>query len=124
MSALGKIVLKPRGDYSASATYLQLDWVRYNGGVWVCKQECSGITPVEGNYWSLMIELDSIIDDSQTSGVTTWSSEKIDELLDDKADTNDVYTKTETDDLLDDKADADSIPTFTYSNGVLNITTQ
>ena len=105
MSALGKIVLKPRGDYSASAIYLQLDWVRYNGGVWVCKQECSGITPVEGNYWSLMIELDSIIDDTQASGVTTWSSEKIDEAL-------------------DDKADADSIPTFTYSNGVLNITTQ
>ena len=33
---IGRILLMPKGDYSGSAVYNALDWVRYSGSAWVC----------------------------------------------------------------------------------------
>ena len=57
MEAIGKIVLIPKGNYDASATYNHLDWVRYQGKAWVCKQDnITNVTPVEGTTWTLLAE--------------------------------------------------------------------
>lgn len=53
MENAGRILLMPKGDYSASTTYAMLDIVNYSGASWVCKQACTGQTPSDSNtaYW-------------------------------------------------------------------------
>ena len=52
----GKVALTPRGEYSSTATYEELDVVRYEGSSYVVNKPCSGITPVEGEYYTLLAE--------------------------------------------------------------------
>ena len=54
-ASAGKVLLTPKGDFSTSATYSILDWVRYNGGVYVAKQTTTGNLPTDTTYWSLML---------------------------------------------------------------------
>lgn len=57
MESIGKVVLMPKGTYSAGTTYSHLDWVRYNGKSWVCKQDnVIGVTPSEGATWTVLAE--------------------------------------------------------------------
>ena len=57
METIGKVVLIAKGTYSSSATYNHLDWVRYNGKSWVCKQDnVTNVTPVEGNTWTVIAQ--------------------------------------------------------------------
>lgn len=56
MAVLGKILLIPKGDYSPTEQYVILDYVRYNKATWVCKQTCTGVEPVDGDYWQLLAE--------------------------------------------------------------------
>ena len=49
-----------------------------------------------------------------------YSKTETDNLLDTKADADNVYTKTETDNLLDTKADADNVYTKTETDALLN----
>jgi len=53
MENAGRILLMPKGDYSASTTYAMLDIVNHSGASWVCKQACTGQTPSDSNtaYW-------------------------------------------------------------------------
>ena len=53
MESAGRILLMPKGDYSASATYEMLDMVNHSGASWVCKKPCTGQTPSDSNttYW-------------------------------------------------------------------------
>ena len=53
---IGKVALTPRGEYSSTATYEELDVVRYEGSSYVVNKPCSGITPVEGEYYTLLAE--------------------------------------------------------------------
>ena len=53
---IGKVALTPRREYSSTATYEELDVVRYEGSSYVVNKPCSGITPVEGEYYTLMAE--------------------------------------------------------------------
>lgn len=55
MADLGKILILPKDSYSASTTYEQLDIVRYSNKSWMCKKTCKGVTPVEGEYWMLIV---------------------------------------------------------------------
>ena len=57
MATAGRILIIPRGEYSAEATYDMLDMVSYGGKGWVCKQTCTGIAPVEGDYWTVCIDV-------------------------------------------------------------------
>ena len=57
MESIGKIVMIPKGNYSASVTYKRLDLVRYQGKAWVCKQDdVIGVTPVEGTTWTMVVQ--------------------------------------------------------------------
>ena len=53
---IGKVALTPKGEYSSTAMYEELDVVRYEGSSYVVNKPCSGITPVEGEYYTLMAE--------------------------------------------------------------------
>ena len=55
--AIGKILLIARGNYEATDTYNVLDWVRYNGRAWVCKNNgIIGVAPSESEYWALLAQ--------------------------------------------------------------------
>lgn len=67
--AIGKILLMPKGDYSGSATYNMLDWVRYDSKAWVCKLDNTvGVVPSEGANWTLLAA------DGTVSGSVAWSA--------------------------------------------------
>ena len=53
MQEAGRILLMPKGDYSASATHEMLDLVNHNDASWVCKKECTGQEPSDSNteFW-------------------------------------------------------------------------
>ena len=55
-ASAGKVLLTPKGDFSISATYSILDWVRYNGAVYVTKQTTTGNLPTDTTYWEKMID--------------------------------------------------------------------
>ena len=48
---LGRIVPKNKGQYDATVTYEELDNVTYNDILFACKKTCTGITPVDGEFW-------------------------------------------------------------------------
>lgn len=61
----GPVGLKPKGDYSSTATYTLLDCVKYNHDSWVCKAmndqgeaiEITGQTPADGSqYWQSLTD--------------------------------------------------------------------
>ena len=57
METVGKVVLIAKGTYNSSTTYNHLDWVRYAGKSWVCKQDnVRNVTPVEGDTWTVLAE--------------------------------------------------------------------
>lgn len=64
---IGRILLMPKGDYSASAVYNALDWVRHAGGAWVCTTDnTTNVTPaLNVPEWQLM---------AQDGTVGGWSS--------------------------------------------------
>ncbi len=53
MQDAGRILLMPKGYYSADATYEMLDLVNHGGESWVCKKECTGQEPSDSNteFW-------------------------------------------------------------------------
>lgn len=55
---VGRILLIPKGDYSASAVYNTLDWVRFSGAAWVCKVDgTTNVTPTtSAPEWQLLAE--------------------------------------------------------------------
>lgn len=55
-ASAGRVLLMPKGTYSASVTYVGLDMVRYNNALWVCKKQCTGVTPADGEFWQLGTE--------------------------------------------------------------------
>lgn len=59
---IGRILLIPKGDYSALVNYNNLDWVRHGGAAWVCKVDGTiGIAPpnppaTSNANWQLLAE--------------------------------------------------------------------
>lgn len=51
---LGKVALTPKGEWSAGTTYERLDMISYQGSSYTVLKECKGITPSEGEYYSLL----------------------------------------------------------------------
>lgn len=83
MASAGRILLMPKGNYSASVTYVMLDMVRYNNALWVCKKQCIGIPPAEGEYWQLGTEYvaDAALSESSTNPVQNKAvTEKLNEI--------------------------------------------
>lgn len=77
MEIVGKIVLMPKGDYDPNKTYEHLDWVRYNGSSWVCKQDNTiGVTPSEGTIWTCLAENGADGQDGQAGDSLTATHSK------------------------------------------------
>lgn len=68
MATAGRILIMPKGAYSASVTYEMLDLVKYNGTSWLAKKTCVGIEPSTANeeYWHNMFDLNIVNDLKQT----------------------------------------------------------
>lgn len=56
MASAGRILIMPKGDWSADTTYEMLDLVYYNGSSWICKKDVQGIEPTSTatEYWQLI----------------------------------------------------------------------
>ena len=52
---LGRIGLNIRGAYDSAATYEKLDMVRYHGGSYVAKEQCTGVLPTNTDSWELLV---------------------------------------------------------------------
>lgn len=50
----GRVLIIPRGEYSATTQYYMLDLVEYNGCGYVAKQATKGNLPTDQNYWQQM----------------------------------------------------------------------
>lgn len=59
MADAGRILIIPRGDYSANSTYEKLDLVKHKGTSWLAKKDVVGIEPSKANaeYWYPMVDL-------------------------------------------------------------------
>lgn len=70
--SLGKISVCPKGVYSSTENYTRLDLVAYLGVGWICRKNCIGIEPNEGEYWQrLGISGDGITVDELLSSTST-----------------------------------------------------
>ena len=79
-ASAGRVLLIPKGDWNAEATYTGLDWVRHNGAAWVCKNTCTNVEPTEENSdnWQIIardgqsgsvINLDATMSDTSENPV-------------------------------------------------------
>ena len=59
MASAGRILIMPKGNYDANATYEMLDMVYYNGKTWLAKKTTTGIEPSAANseYWHNFIDI-------------------------------------------------------------------
>lgn len=75
MANAGRILILPKGDYDASATYEMLDLVFYNGTSWIAKKTVAGIEPnrTNGEYWQSVISFNRI----ETSITSEYSNKPI-----------------------------------------------
>ena len=55
-ASAGKVLLMPKGDYNSATAYAVLDWVRYQGASYVCKQASQGNLPTNTTYWSMLVQ--------------------------------------------------------------------
>lgn len=55
-ASAGRVLIIPKGDYSASVTYGNLDMVYYGGKTYVCKKTSLNNLPTNTEYWQLMVE--------------------------------------------------------------------
>lgn len=55
-ASAGKVLLMPKGDYNSETAYSVLDWVRYQGAAYVCKQASTGNLPTNTTYWQLLTQ--------------------------------------------------------------------
>ena len=51
---LGRIIPIPRGKYSPTTNYTELDFVTHEGSSYICKKSAKGIDPTNVEYWQLM----------------------------------------------------------------------
>lgn len=59
MASAGRILIIPKGDWSAETEYEMLDLVKHNGKSWLAKKNAVGIEPIEENseYWQDMFDI-------------------------------------------------------------------
>lgn len=56
MADAGRIAPIPKGNWSESIEYEQLDIVNYDSKTWIAKQPSINISPSDGEYWMLCLE--------------------------------------------------------------------
>ena len=89
MAIAGRVAIVPKGDYDKNASYKRLDCVKYLNVMYVAKKDVPiGTAITDENYWMKSVEGgggggSSVIDDTQSSTLTTYSSNKINEFISD-----------------------------------------
>lgn len=53
MLSAGRVLIKPKGEYSPLKTYEMLDYVSYNGSSYIAKKTTTGNLPTDTEYWQL-----------------------------------------------------------------------
>ena len=133
----GKSV-RPMGEWSDTEPYKTLDLVTYQGDSYIAiKTVPVGTLPTDTEYWMInasnqttywgtiagtlsnQTDLQSALNDKADADAV-YTKTETDTLLAAKADADDVYTKTETDNLLSDKADADQVYTKSETDTLLS----
>ena len=73
MANAGRILILPKGNYDANATYEMLDLVRHKGISWLATKTCTGIEPSDENteYWFNFLGRESRQYDSANNLTTT-----------------------------------------------------
>ena len=92
MASAGRILIMPKGNYDASATYEMLDMVYYNGTTWLAKKTAKGIEPsaANGEHWHCMLNFDPSDYLPKTGGVITGST-KVERTFDDAVVTTELF---------------------------------
>ena len=106
----GRVLLIPKGDWNAETTYTGLDWVRHNGGAWVCKNTCTNVEPTEENSDNWQI----IARDGQSGSVIN-----VDTVMSDTSE-NPVQNKVIKKYVDDHSTDVDTVMSDTSTNAVQN----
>lgn len=72
MASAGRILIMPKGAYSASETYEMLDLVYHQGVSWLAKKTASGIEPSAANseFWHSMFDFDPADLERKANGST------------------------------------------------------
>ena len=89
MAIAGRVAIVPKGDYDKNASYKRLDCVKYLNVIYVAKKDVPiGTAITDESYWMKGVEGgggggSSVIDDTQSSTLTTYSSNKINEFISD-----------------------------------------
>lgn len=55
-TTLGRVSVVPKGEYNASTEYERLDLVRYNGAGYMALRTMTGVEPVDGADWMLLVD--------------------------------------------------------------------
>lgn len=65
-ASAGRVLIKPRGEWSAEAVYHRLDLVNYGGYAWLAKQTVTGVEPSDDypSYWHNMLDIKHIIENN------------------------------------------------------------
>lgn len=130
--------IRPRGDWSATAQYVELDLVSYQGSTYIAQKIVPvGTLPTDTEYWMInasnetpywgtiagmlsdQTDLQNALD-AKANANEVYTKTETDTLLAEKANSDDVYTKSETDDLLDLKANAADVYTQTELDGIFD----
>lgn len=89
MAVAGRVAPVPKGDYDKNVAYKRLDCVKYLNVLYIAKKDVpSGTAITDENYWMKGIEGSdgggsAVIDDTQSSTLTTYSSNKLDTFVSD-----------------------------------------
>lgn len=85
--SVGTVTPVPKGDYSPTATYNRLNWVKYNGALYCCKANgVVGVSPENTEFWMKQLDTptdaDGVSYDNSASGLeATKVQGAIDEVV-------------------------------------------
>lgn len=79
MAVAGRILIMPKGAYSASVTYEMLDMVSHEGATWVAKKTSVGIAPsaITSEYWFQMVGNDAIDLDAHKAEILAEADQNV-----------------------------------------------
>lgn len=80
-ASAGRILIKPRGNYSPDETYVMLDLVNNNGVAYLCKKTAHGIEPSNDTteYWHNMLDFEEVIRNTMAKTVADDVSDILEE---------------------------------------------
>ena len=96
MANAGRILIMPKGNYDANATYEMIDLVSHKGTSWLAKKTVKGIEPSaeHSEYWQHMFNVSAEDVDEVKQSINTLESEKISVEYTVHSDTEDYFCES------------------------------